>query len=60
MKSENSKTSEPHRFRVDLTDKFNLRDPKKKMALASLSVYYIWKSIKSEYDNKKLKIAPPT
>ena len=60
MNSENSKTSEPHRFRVDLTDKFNLRDPKKKMTLASLSVYYIWKSIKSEYDNKKLKIASPT
>ena len=60
MNSENSKTSEPHRFRVDLTDKFNLKDPKKKMALASLSVYYIWKSIKSEYDNKKFKIARPT
>ena len=30
MNSENSKTSEPHRFRVDLTDKFNLKDPKKK------------------------------
>ena len=46
MNSKNSKTSEPHRFRVDLTDKFNLKDPKKKMALASLTVYYIWKSIK--------------
>ena len=30
MNSENSKTSEPHRFKLDLTDKLNLRDPKKK------------------------------
>ena len=29
MNSKNSKTSEPHRFRLDLTDKPNLRDPKK-------------------------------
>ena len=29
MKSENSKTNEPHRFRLNLTDKINLKDPKK-------------------------------
>ena len=29
MNSENSKTSEPHRFKLDLTDKLNLKDPKK-------------------------------
>ena len=29
INSENSKTSEPHRFRLDLTDKLNLKDPKK-------------------------------
>ena len=28
MNTENSKTSEPHRFRLDLTDKLKLRDPK--------------------------------
>ena len=28
MNSENSKTSEPHRFRLDLTDKFDLKDLK--------------------------------
>ena len=26
MNSENSKTSESHRFRLDLTDKLNLKD----------------------------------
>ena len=30
MNTENSKTSEPHRFKLDLTDKFNLKDLKKK------------------------------
>ena len=30
MNTENSKTNEPHRFRLDLTDKLNLKNPKKK------------------------------
>ena len=29
MNSENSTTSESHRFRLHLTDKLNLEDPKK-------------------------------
>ena len=29
MNTENSKTNEPHRFRLDLTDKLNLKNPKK-------------------------------
>ena len=29
MNTENSKTNESHRFRLDLTDKFNLKNPKK-------------------------------
>ena len=29
MNSENSKTSESHRFKLDLTAKRNLKDPKK-------------------------------
>ena len=29
MNSENSKTSESHRFRLDLTDKLNLKDSRK-------------------------------
>ena len=30
------------------------------MALANLSLYYTWKNIKSEYNNKKFKISAPT
>ena len=40
INSENSKTSESHRFKLDLTDKLNLKDPKKNMASANLSFYY--------------------
>ena len=60
MNSKNSKTSEPHRLRLDLTDKLNLKDPKKKnMASANLSIHYTWKNIKSEYNNK-FRILIPT
>ena len=39
MNTKNSKTGEPHRFKLDLTDKLNLKDPKKNMALPNLSIY---------------------
>ena len=62
MKSENSKTIEleSHRFRLNLTDKLNLKGPKNNMALAKLSIYYTWKKIKPEYNNKKFKVSPST
>ena len=40
ISTENSKTNEPHRFKLDLTDKRNLKNPNKNMALAHLSIYY--------------------
>ena len=55
MNTENSKTNETHRFKLDLTDKLNLKNPNKNMALANLSIYYTWKNIKSEYNNNKFK-----
>ena len=60
MNTENSKTSEPHRFKLDLTGKLNLKNPKKNITLANLSIYCTWKNIKSEYNNNKLKISTPT
>ena len=53
MNTENSKTNKPHRFRLSLVDKFNLKDTNKNMALANLSIYYIWKNIKSAYKSNK-------
>ena len=60
MNTENSKTNESHRFKLDLADKLNLKNPKKNMALVNLSIYYIWKNIKSEYNNNRFKISAPT
>ena len=39
MNSENSKTNEPYRFKYDLIDKLDLKNPSKNMALANLSIY---------------------
>ena len=47
-------------YKLDLTDKPNLKDPKKNTALANLNIYYTWKNIKSEYSNNKFKISAPT
>ena len=60
MNTENSKTSEHHIFRLNVTHKLNLNDPKTNIALANLSIYYTWKTIKSEYNNNKFKISAPT
>ena len=60
MNTENSKASEPHRFKLDLTDERNLKNPKKNMALANLSIYYTWKNMKSEYNSNKFKVSAPT
>ena len=60
MNTENSKPSQPHRFQLDLTDKLNLENPNKNMALANLSIYYTWKNIKWKYNNNKFKISAPT
>ena len=60
MDTENSKTNEPRRFKLDLTDKLNLKNPNKNMALANLSIYYTWKNIKSEYNDNKFRISAPT
>ena len=59
MNTEYSKKIEPHRFKLDLIDKLNLKNPNKNMALANLSIYYTRKNIKSEYNNNKFKISAP-
>ena len=60
MNSKNSKTSEPNRFKYDLIDKLDLKNPNKSMTLGSLSIYYTWKNLKSTYKNNKFKISAPT
>ena len=60
MNTKNSKTNEPYRFKYNLIDKLDLRNPNKNMALANLSIYYTWKNVKSIYKNNKFKISAPT
>ena len=60
MNTKNSKTNELHRFRYNLIDKLDLKNPNKNMALANLSIYYTWKNVKSIYNNNKFKISEPT
>ena len=59
MNTEDSGTSEPHRFKLDLTEKLNLKNLHKNMALANLSIHYTWINFKSEYNNNKFKISTP-
>ena len=60
VNTKNSKTSESHRFRYNLIDKLDLKNPNKNLALANLSIYYTWKNVKSIYNNNKFKISAPT
>ena len=56
MNTLNSKTNKSHRFFYQFTDKLNLKNPNKNIALANLSINYTRKNIKSEYNNSKFKI----
>ena len=57
MNTENNKTNELHRFKMDLTDKLNLKNPNKNVALANLLHL---ENIKSKYNNNKLETSAPT
>ena len=58
MNTENSKKNEP-KFFYEFTDKLNLKNPNKNIALANPSIYYSWENIKSVYSNNKFKISAP-
>ena len=51
MNSENSRASKPHILILKLTEKLDLTIGKKIIALSNLTVYYIWKNIKSSYNS---------
>ena len=60
INTKNCKTNEPHKLRLSLSDKLNLKIPNKNIALGNLSVYSTWKNIKSTYNNNKFKFSAPT
>ena len=60
MNTANSKTKHSKKFIYNFTDKLNLKNPNKNIALANLIIYYTWKNVKSDYNNNKFKISTPT
>ena len=60
MNTKNSKTNQPNRFKYDLIDKLDLKNPNNNLALGNLSIYYTWKNVKSTYNNNKFRISAPT
>ena len=60
LNSENSKTYDPHRLLLNLTDKINLKRRDQYVALSNISICYTWKNIKKSYKTNKFKISGPT
>ena len=60
MNSKNSKTSDPHKLLLNLTDKIHLRRSDKYVALSNLNIYYTWENMKNSYKNNKFKMSAPT
>ena len=60
MNTLKSKRNEFNKFIYQFTEKLNLKNPNKNMALSNLSIYYTWKNIKSVYNNNRFKISAPT
>ena len=60
MNSKNSRTSEYYVLILKLADKLDLRRGQESVELSNLNIHYIWKTIKSSYNNNKFKISTPT
>ena len=55
MNTGNRKTSEPHKFVLNLSQRLDLRSSNKHVALQNFSIYYTWKNIREQYKNNRLK-----
>ena len=60
MNTENSKTNEPHKFVLNLSQRLDLGSSDKRVVLQNISIYYTWKNIRKQYKINKLKIITPT
>ena len=45
-KTENSKTNEPHKFVLNLSQRLNLMSPNKYVAIQTLSIFCTWKNMR--------------
>ena len=55
MYYQNSKTTDPYRLLLNLTDRINLKRSDKYISLPNLSIYYVWKNVKTLYKKINLK-----
>ena len=55
MKTESSKTSETHKFVLNLLQNIDLISSNKHVALQNLSIYYTWKNIRQLYKKMNTK-----
>ena len=55
MNTEKSGKSETHKFKLDLTDKLNLKNPNKNMALANLRFITLGKTLSQNTTTTNLK-----
>ena len=60
MNTENSKTNEPQKLVLSLTQRLDLKNSDKYVGLQNLSINYTWKTISQQYKKNKLKIITPT
>ena len=60
MNSKSSKTSDPHRLLLNVTDKIELERKDKYIALLNLRIYYALKNVKMSCKNNKFKTLAPT
>ena len=60
MNPKNSKTSDPHRLLLNVTDKINLKRSNKYVALSNLGMHYTRKYVKKLYKNNEFRISAPT
>ena len=60
MNFKNSKTSDPQRQLLNLSDKINLKRSDKYDVLSNLSICYTWKNIKKSYEDNEFEILAPT
>ena len=60
MNALNRKTNDSNKFMYQFTDKLNLKNPNKNIALANMTIYYTRKNVNSEYNNNKFKRSAPT
>ena len=56
MNTENSKTNEPHKFVLIFSQRLDLRSSNKDAALQNLSICYIRKYIRKQYENNSSNV----